>query len=198
VVCPRFLTGIRSGKFVVDAILEVVAKREAAKVAAAETELLRIKLAGLADSEAGNAGRFLKFEPGRFSDDIEQALKSSSPGELLEGQVGKALYDKGVLVDYQSIFRHKFVEGKPLGLGEIDAETPNFIIEVASGTKPGKQQQLLKFINNPTLNPDRKQVILFAPNMDKAQQIKSYEKLGVKVISTLDQLFLYGASRGGL
>jgi len=192
------MTGIRSGKFVVDAILEVVAKREAAKVAAAETELLRIKLAGLADSEAGNAGRFLKFEPGRFSDDIEQALKSSSPGELLEGQVGKALYDKGVLVDYQSIFRHKFVEGKPLGLGEIDAETPNFIIEVASGTKPGKQQQLLKFINNPTLNPDRKQVILFAPNMDKAQQIKSYEKLGVKVISTLDQLFLYGASRGGL
>jgi filamentous hemagglutinin len=192
------MTGIRSGKFVVDAILEVVAKREAAKVAAAETELLRIKLAGLADSEAGNAGRFLKFEPGRFSDDIEQALKSSSPGELLEGQVGKALYDKGVLVDYQSIFRHKFVDGKPLGLGEIDAETPNFIIEVASGTKPGKQEQLLKFINNPTLNPDRKEVILFAPNMDKAQQIKSYEKLGVKVINTLDQLFLYGASRGGL
>lgn len=124
-------------------------------------------------------------------------MKSSSPGELLEGQVGKALYDKGVLVDYQSIFRHKFVDGKPLGLGEIDAETPNFIIEVASGTKPGKQEQLLKFINNPTLNPDRKQVILFAPNMDKAQQIKSYEKLGVKVINTLDQLFLYGASRGG-
>ncbi|MGY1888454.1 hypothetical protein DMX02_30350 [Pseudomonas jessenii] len=35
---------------------------------------------------------------------------------------------------------------------------------------------------------------MFAPNVDKAQQIKAYEKIGVKVINTLDQLFLYGAS----
>jgi len=48
------------------------------------------------------------------------------------------------------------------------------------------------------LNPDRKEVILFAPNVVKPQQIKAYEKVGVKVINSVDELFEYGAKKGGL
>ena len=36
------------------------------------------------------------------------------------------------------------------------------------------------------LNPDRKEAILFAPNVVKPQQIKAYEKVGVKVINSVE------------
>jgi hypothetical protein len=58
-------------------------------------------------------------------------------------------------------------DGKPIGIGEIDAETPNYIIEIASGAKPGKIDQLKKLQNRILLNPDRKPVVLFAPKVVK-------------------------------
>lgn len=99
---------------------------------------------------------------------------------------------------FSSKIRSGFVDGKPIGVGEIDAETPRFIIEVASSAKPGKIDQLIKLQDNTLLNPDCKEVILFAPNVVKAQQIKAYEKIGVKVVNSIEQLFSYGASKGGL
>jgi filamentous hemagglutinin len=36
------------------------------------------------------------------------------------------------------------------------------------------------------LNPDRKEVILFALNVVNPQQIKAYEKVRVKVINSVD------------
>jgi filamentous hemagglutinin len=118
---------------------------------------------------------------------------------LLEGKVGKALDQKGLLLDYQSKFRKGFTtDGKPIGIGEIDVETPRFIVEIASGRKPGKMDQLSLLQNSTLLNPERKPVILFAPQVDKLQQIKAYENIGVKVINNLDQLFEFGAKKGGL
>lgn len=120
------------------------------------------------------------------------------PGELLEGQVGKALNDEGVLLNYQSKIRRGFVNGKPQDVGEIDVETPNFIIEITSSSKPSKMGQLAKLQNNTLLNPERKEVILFAPNVTGSQKLKAYESAGVKVINNLEELISYGKSRGGL
>jgi hypothetical protein len=157
-------------------------------------------LAGHADNEAGLAGRhYREVEPGKFSSQIELALESNVSGVLLEGKVGKALDQKGLLLDYQSKFRKGFTtDGKPIGIGEIDVETPRFIVELASGRKPGKMDQLSLLQNSTLLNPERKPVILFAPQVDKLQQIKAYENIGVKVINNLDQLFEFGAKKGGL
>ncbi|MDP9525832.1 two-partner secretion domain-containing protein [Pseudomonas protegens] len=155
------------------------------------------KFSGLADNEAGIAGKTVKFDQNRFNSEIDMALLSSEQGIVLEGQVGKALNDKGVLLDYQSKVRREFVNGQPKGIGEIDAETPRFIIEITGSSKPGKVNQLIGLKNNTLLNPDRKEVVLFAPNMSSSQQIKTYEKLGVKVVNSMEQLFEYAASKGG-
>ena len=194
----------RGAKTVFELILESIAIKRLASGAelngaAKSGELIAGKnWAGAADNEAGLAGRPITVVPGRFDNEIDLALKSDVTGEVLEGQVGRALSEKGMLLDYQSKFRSGFVDGKPVGIGEIDAETPRFIIEVASSPKPGKIEQLQKLQNNTMLNPDRKEIILFAPNVVKPQQIKAYEKVGVKVINSVDELFEYGAKKGGL
>ncbi|AZF45439.1 MULTISPECIES: hemagglutinin repeat-containing protein [unclassified Pseudomonas] len=194
----------RGAKTVFELVLESIAIKRLASAAelnsaAKSGELIAGKnWAGAADNEAGLAGRPLTVVPGRFDNEIDLALKSDVTGEVLEGQVGRALSEKGMLLDYQSKFRSGFVDGKPVGIGEIDAETPRFIIEVASSPKPGKIEQLQKLQNNTMLNPDRKEVILFAPNVVKPQQIKAYEKVGVKVINSVEELFEYGAKKGGL
>lgn len=100
-------------------------------------------------------------------------------------------------MDCQSKVRREFVNGQPKGIGEIDAETPRFIIEITGSPKPGKVNQLIGLKNNKLLNPERKEVVLFAPNMSSSQQIKTYEKLGVKVVNSMEQLFEYAASKGG-
>ncbi|WP_305592654.1 hemagglutinin repeat-containing protein [Pseudomonas sp.] len=172
----------------------VLAKR----AVVAESSTAR-NLAGLPDNEAGLAGSALReVQVGKFSSQIDDKLKSLTPGELLEGQVGKALSDEGVLLNYQSKIRRGFVNGKPQDVGEIDAETPNFIIEITSSSKPSKMGQLAKLQNNTLLNPERKEVILFAPNVTGAQKLKAYESAGVKVVNSLEELISYGKSRGGL
>nr|WP_319941759.1 DUF637 domain-containing protein [Pseudomonas quasicaspiana] len=156
-------------------------------------------VAGSADNEAGIAGSSLrKVELGKFSSQIEDDLNSPTPGAQLEGQVGKALSDAGVLLDYQSKIRREFVDGKPSGVGEIDAETPNFIIEISSSRKPNKTEQLLKLQNNTLLNPERKEVVLFAPKVTSSQQLRAYERIGIKVVNNIDDLVSYGKSKGGL
>ncbi|MBX8537701.1 DUF637 domain-containing protein, partial [Pseudomonas cichorii] len=156
-------------------------------------------LAEMADNEAGIAGSSMReVQSGRFSSQIETDLKSKEPGVLLEGHVGKALSDEGVLLDYQSKIRSGFLDGKPIGVGEIDAETSRFIIEISSSPKPGKTDQLLKLQNNTLLNPERKEVVLFAPKVTSRQQIKAYESIGVKVVNTVEELMAYGKSKGGL
>ena len=52
-----------------------------------------------------------------------------------------------------------------------------------------KIEQLQKLQNNTAPNPDRKEVMLFAPNVVKLQKVKAYEKAGVKVINGVDRLF---------
>ncbi|MEJ1229236.1 hemagglutinin repeat-containing protein [Pseudomonas sp. CCNWLW56] len=198
------MPGAKAAKTVLETVLErMAAKKAAAGIeangAAKSSEYVSGKdWAGIADNEAGIPGRSLTIVPGRFSSEIDLALRSDVTGEILEGQVGRALSDRGVLLDYQSKFRSGFINGNPIGIGEIDAETPRFIIEVASSPRPGKIEQLQKLQNNTILNPDRKEVILFAPNVVKQQQIKAYERIGVKVVNSIDQLLDYGASKGGL
>lgn len=111
----------------------------------------------------------------------------------MEGQVAQALDQQGLLKNFQ----HKLWR-EPTDIGEIDIETSRFILEVASGAKPGKVNQLTKLQHNTLLNPDRKPVILFAPKVVKPQQIKTYQNIGVTVINDLDQLFEFGARNGGL
>lgn len=146
----------------------------------------------LTDNEAGLAG-LLGAPQGQFSKQIKSALQSNNPGIKLEGEVAQALENKGLLKNFQ----HK-LWNEPTDIGEIDIETPNYIIEVASGAKPNKINQLTKLQNNTLLNPNRKPVILFAPKVVKPQQIKTYQGAGVKVINDLDQLFEFGEMNGGL
>ncbi|WP_422777031.1 hypothetical protein ACOXXE_03670 [Pseudomonas mediterranea] len=198
------MPGAKAAKTVLETVLERMAAKKAtagieSSGAAKSGEYVSGKdWASIADNEAGIPGRSLTIVPGRFSTEIDLALRSDVTGEILEGQVGRALSDRGVLLDYQSKFRSGFINGNPIGIGEIDAETPRFIIEVASSPRPGKIEQLQKLQNNTILNPDRKEVILFAPNVVKQQQIKAYEKIGIKVVNSIDQLLDYGASKGGL
>ncbi|WP_443191858.1 hypothetical protein [Pseudomonas indica] len=197
---PGFGVGAGATRGMLSGITALAAARAEARFAGAlvPNNNSTRSLAGLVDNEAGIAGGIIReVEPGKFSSQIELALKSNDP--LLEGQVGKALDQKGLLLDYQSKIRKGFTaNGRPIGLGEIDAETPRFIIEIASGRKPGKIDQLRSLQNSTLLNPERKPVILFAPQVNKPQQIMAYENLGVKVINDLDQLFEFGAKNGGL
>jgi filamentous hemagglutinin len=145
-------------------------------------------LAGFADNEAGLAGSSMRtVEPGRFSSSIENSLNSNIDGYVLEGQIGKALDERGLLLNFQSKIRSGFTaNGRPIGLGEIDAETPRYIIESKAG-KNFDLKELLKLKNNTLLNPERKPVVVFAPKFTP-NQIKTINSNGIVVVQNFDQL----------
>lgn len=111
---------------------------------------------------------------------VRQATQSLDPDIKLEGVVARKL--RGSLVNFQKEFR---VNGKRIG--EIDIELDKVIIEVTSGVGKRKVGQTTKLIGNEALNPSKKPVILFAPNITPGR-IKAVEQAGGKVFTNINEL----------
>ncbi|MDE1465721.1 hypothetical protein [Spartinivicinus poritis] len=152
-----------------------------------------------------------QVKPGQYKDDINLALQGRKPdgtvvadgltreGYILEGQIGRFLDNKGVLLRYQEVINsHTRPNGKPVGIGEVDAETPRFLFEVTAKSTPKKVKQLTKRVNNTLINPNRKPVIFYAPNVTAPQQVKVYTNIpGVKLIRSMEELTEFVNRNGG-
>jgi hypothetical protein len=91
----------------------------------------------------------------RLTTRITQALQSSDPDRVLEGEVARAV--AGDLVDLNRKI------GPNGATGEVDVETSRAIIEVTT-RRAGKLRQIQKLLSHPDMNPSGKPVILFAPD----------------------------------
>jgi phage tail protein X len=145
------------------------------------------------DSEAGFPGRMLrKVVPGKFEAQINGALSSKNKGDVLEGRLGSALDKEGLLLDFQSKYRTGVdSNGRPVGLTEIDAETPKFIIEATEKKYIDKINQLKTLSSSPLVNPEHKPVLLLAPNAGTPQQIKLLNDMGIRLFKSIDELIVY-------
>jgi len=114
----------------------------------------------------------------RHAERIEQALQSSDPDRVLEGEVAKAVGDD--LVD----FNRKV--GPNGATGEVDVETRKAVIEVTT-RRMGKSKQIKKLLSNSDLNPSGKPVILFAPYYGRAA-IRTITDAGAIVVRTMQEL----------
>lgn len=102
---------------------------------------------------------------------IEQALRSSDPDRVLEGEIAMAV--AGDVVD----FNRKV--GPNGATGEVDVETNRAIIEVTT-RRTGKLKQIQKLLSHSNMNPLGKPVILFAPHYGRtaAQDMESAKYRG--------------------
>jgi hypothetical protein len=114
----------------------------------------------------------------RHAKRIEQALQSSDPDKVLEGEVAKAVGND--LVD----FNRKV--GPNGATGEVDVETRKAVIEVTT-RRMGKSKQIKKLLSNSALNPLGKPVILFAPHYGRAA-IRTITDAGAIVVRTMQEL----------
>ena len=115
---------------------------------------------------------------------VAAAINSPSEEIQLEGEVARPLISD--LVSFQ----HKSID--PITcfvIGEVDVETLKAIIEVTT-EKNGKTEQALKEQHDKLINPNGKQVILFASNYSRAadQQFATY---GIPIIRSFKDLFDY-------
>lgn len=186
-------------KGAVGLIKRLGSSRRARLEAEARIRQTQIELNSGVDGEVGFAGRRIRdVVPGKFSREIDAALRSTDSTIQFEGQLGKALDDQGVLLDFQSKLTSGFSpKGSPNGIGEVDAETPKFIIEATLGKKKAVDQ-LQKLVGNMLLNPERKPVILLAPNITSPQQRRVFERLNVSLVNSVDELLQFGVRNGGL
>ena len=109
---------------------------------------------------------------------IAQALQSSEPDRVLEGEVARAV--AGDLVD----FNRKV--GPNGATGEVDVETSRAIIEVTT-RRTGKLKQVQKLLSHPDMNPSGKPVILFAPNYGRSAT-EDIINAGAIVVRTQEEL----------
>lgn len=119
----------------------------------------------------------------RITHTINKALNSEEKGEVLEGEVARAIREEVVG------FKRVFMDEHNTTIGEIDIETGNVIIEVASGNRlRSKTKQLVKLQTDRLINPHKKAVILYAPNLPKGSVKAVQEQTGVRVAQTIDTL----------
>ena len=121
-------------------------------------------LAGIAGEGAeitvtvAEADAVVGAEAAQIENAIQAALKSSIPGDVLEGQVANVIKQEGI-----EIQGFNKAIGSNASIGEIDVETSKAIIEVTTQST-GKLGQIQKIITNAEMNPSGKPVILYAPN----------------------------------
>jgi hypothetical protein len=113
-----------------------------------------------------------------YTTSIEQALRSSDPDRVLEGEIAQAV--AGDLVD----FNRKV--GPNGATGEVDVETNRAIIEVTT-RRTGKLKQIQKLLSHPDMNPLGKPVILFAPNYGRTAT-QDITNAGALVVRTQEEL----------
>ena len=114
-----------------------------------------------------------------ISSKLDVARKSVKASERQEAEVADAV--RPVVRNFQ---RKYGPNGK---LGEVDVETSKAIVEVAGGTKMHKTNQIAKYINNKTINPSGKPVIVFAPNMP-ANAARAAQEAGAIVVRNTAEL----------
>ena len=88
-------------------------------------------------------------------------------------------------------FREPVVDENGVEKGELDVETPGAIIEAKSGnTMKGQLTNLQRYLTDPYLNPSKKPVIVYAPNIGQraAQQLTN---MGFYVAQNQDQLIIW-------
>lgn len=115
---------------------------------------------------------------------VAVAVNSPSRDIRLEGQVGRAL-----ISDLVAFNRKTTNPATGIEIGEIDVETPELVIEITMD-KDDKLEQVLKEKNNKLINPQGKQVILFAPNYSHAADTQ-FQSYGIPIIRTFKGLFDY-------
>ena len=134
-------------------------------------------------SEADAIGFINRIDnvPAELSSKVGSALRAADMPTKLEGIVGGTAGNK--LVKFQ----------EPIGpggtIGEIDVETDKIIIEVFSGKTGKEPNQLVKYFDYRAqyMNPQGKQVFLYAPNIVE-WKVPGFESMGVKVIRNINDL----------
>ncbi len=112
---------------------------------------------------------------------VVAALNSPSVEIQLEGSVARTL-----IADVVS-FQRKIYDANGTEVGEIDVETSTAIIEVTT-EKGRKLPQLLKDQSDPFINPDGKEVILYAPNYSHHSDVP-FADHDIPIARTLKELF---------
>lgn len=109
---------------------------------------------------------------GEFDNDILAKLQSSDPGERAEGEAA------GIANKYSQLLKFNEKYGPNGSDGEVDAETPDAIIEAKSGSLKGQITDLTNKMNNPYTNPDGKAFVIYGPTWGEKQAMTVYENLG--------------------
>ncbi|MEN9918318.1 MAG: hypothetical protein RL662_754 [Bacteroidota bacterium] len=105
----------------------------------------------------------------------------SNDGGKLEEDIKEALDEAKIL----NTAGEKF--GANGSIGEIDFQTPDYIIEATVKNK-GKLKQINKLLTDSIMNPDGKPVILIAPNYTNSSAVKAIEDAGATVVHTIEDL----------
>ena len=111
---------------------------------------------------------------------VSTALRSKNPAARLEGQVADSF--KSSLVSFQ-----REVKAGNTIVGEIDIELKSAIIEVTTGSGRGKANQISRLVNDRSLNPSGKPVVLYAPEIT-AGRAKNIQDAGGHVARNMDEL----------
>lgn len=90
----------------------------------------------------------------------------------MEGQAG------AIASIYSKLIRFQYKYGPNGADGEVDAETPEAIIEAKSGPLKGQLTDLQEKYNNKVTNPSGKPFVIYAPGWNEKQIWTAYEKLG--------------------
>ena len=109
---------------------------------------------------------------------IAQALRSSDPERVLEGEAARAV--AGDLVDFNRRV------GPNGAAGEIDVETSRAFIEVTT-RRTGKLKQIQTLLSHPDMNPLGKPVMLFAPNYGRTAT-QAIINAGAIIVRTQEEL----------
>jgi hypothetical protein len=154
----------------------------AAELAAAEVAAAEVAAAGAGAGAGAAAGTAVTPQTAAaIATAVQTAMASANAGTRLEGRVADAIQRAGIsLINFNQRFG---VAGK---IGEIDIETADVIIETTIRGN-GKLPQITNLMNNPTMNPGGKPVVLYAPNYSPlaADEIR---RAGGYVATNIDSL----------
>jgi len=140
---------------------------------------------------------------GKFDDSIALGLQGrNSKGSLLpkheardvkfEAEVAQSLHDK--LVSFRRGVRHP-TEARIAG--EIDIETPNFIIDATMG-RASTADQVGTRLTNSIVNPQNKPIVVVAPRLKNSAKTQNTIEVGAStVVHSVDELLEFLAKNGG-
>ncbi|PAF31256.1 WXG100 family type VII secretion target [Paenibacillus sp. 7516] len=123
---------------------------------------------------------------------LKEGSKPGKEGFKLEAETAKLLLENKIKISEAGMtYNAKELGGR---IGEIDLSTPKYIIECFNATG-GKSKSISDFykyfegdVKQPYINPDRKEVILYAPNGIDTVKANNISSIGVKIITSPEEL----------